>query len=58
MYVKDVEDGVCGFYAILHTEVLLLNFVTHVEGVKDVKYYVLYSGIQRPLTPTEGKAIY
>ena len=20
MYVKDVEDGVCGFYATLHTE--------------------------------------
>ena len=20
MYVKDIEDGVCGFYATLHTE--------------------------------------
>ena len=30
MYVKDVEDGVCGFYATLYTE-----YRSDVEGVKD-----------------------
>ena len=24
MFVKDVEDGVCSFYATLHTELLIL----------------------------------
>ena len=44
MYVEDFEDGVCSFYATLHTE--YCYFVTHVKGVKGVKgvkYYVLYS---------------
>ena len=46
--VKRVESGVCGFYAILHTEYctvtqFVTQFVTHVERVESVKYYVLYS---------------
>ena len=31
MYVEDVEDGVC------HTAYRVTHFVTHVEGVEDVK---------------------
>ena len=39
MYVEDIKDGVCSCYATLHTE--SITHLTHVEGVKDVKYYVL-----------------
>ena len=46
MYVEDVEDGVCGFYATLHTE-YSYSF-THVKGVKGVKYCVLYSVYRAP----------
>ena len=47
MYVKDVRDGVCGFYTTLYTEYC---YSSHsVEGVEDAKYYcILYTG---PLTP-------
>ena len=39
--VKRVKSGVCGFYATLHTEYCnVTQFVTHVEGVKSVKYSV------------------
>ena len=37
MYVKGVKDGVCSFYA--NTVYRVTHFVTHVEGVEDVKYY-------------------
>ena len=30
MYVEDVEDGVCGFYATLHTELLILLLMSKV----------------------------
>ena len=54
MYVEDVEDGVCGFYATLHTE--YLTHLTHVEDVEDAKYYcTLYSG---PLTPLGGSYLF
>ena len=36
MYVK---DGICGFYTTLHTENCYSSHLTHVKGVKDVKYY-------------------
>ena len=43
MYVEDIEDCICYFYATLHTE-YCCSF-THVEGVK---YYVLYSVYRTP----------
>ena len=46
MYVKDVEDGIYSFYAILHME-YCCSF-THVKGVEGVKYYVLYSVYRAP----------
>ena len=49
MYVEDVKDGVCSFYATLHTE-YSCSF-THVKGVK---YYVLYS-IYRASHPSKGE---
>ena len=52
MYVKDVEDGVCSFYATLYTE-YCCSF-THVEGVKGVKDYVLYS-VYRASHPSKGE---
>ena len=52
MYVKDVKDGVCGFYATLHTE-YCYSF-THVEGVEGVKYDVLYS-VYRASRPSKGE---
>ena len=52
MYVKDIKDGVCGFYATLHTEYCYSS--THVEGVEYVKYYVLCIQGLSPLP--EGKA--
>ena len=51
MYVEDVEDGVCGFtqHCIQSTVIHL----THVEDVKDAKYYcTLYTG---PLVPPGGR---
>ena len=51
MFVEDIEDGVCSFYATLHTE--YCYFVTHVEGVEGVKYYVLYS-VYRASCPSKG----
>ena len=38
MYVRDVRDGVCDFYATLYAE-----YRYHVEDVKDTLYSV-YSG--------------
>ena len=49
MYVGDVRDGVCGFYATLYAE-----YRFHVEDVEDTLYSVLC--IQWPLTPPGGKA--
>ena len=53
MYVEDVEDGVCSFYATLHTEYCYSCYSC--QGVKDVKYYVLC--IQGLLPMPGGKAI-
>ena len=39
--VERVENGVCGFYATLHTEYCnVTQFVTHVKRVESVKYSV------------------
>ena len=46
MYVKDVEDGIYSFDAILHIE-YCCSF-TLVKGVEGVKYYVLYSVYRAP----------
>ena len=49
MYVEDVEDGICGFYATLHTDYCYSSHSCQ-------RYYcTLYTG---PLTPPGGKAIY
>ena len=48
MYVEDVEDGVCGFYATLYAE-----YRFHVEDVEDTLYLLC---IQWPLAPPGGKA--
>ena len=32
MYVKDVKDGVCSFYATLHTELLILLLMLKVSN--------------------------
>ena len=48
MYVEDVGDGVCGFYATLYTE-----YRFHVEDVKDTLYSV-YSG---PSPRQEGRLV-
>ena len=58
--VKRVESGVCCFYATLHTEYCTLTqfvtqFVTHVERVKSVKYYVLYSAYRVSHPCKEGR---
>ena len=53
MYVGGVKSGVYGFYTTLHIE-YCYPFVTHVEGVKGVKYYVLYS-IYRASCPSKGE---
>ena len=48
-HVTQVESGVCGFYATLHTEYCTVTqFFTHVERVESVKYYVLYSIYRAP----------
>ena len=31
MYVKDIKDGVCSFYATLHTELLILLLMSKVS---------------------------
>ena len=48
MYVKDVEDGVCGFYTTLYAE-----YRFHVKDIKDTLYSV-YSG---PSPCQEGRLI-
>ena len=48
MYVGDVGDGVCGFYATLYAE-----YRFHVEDIKDILYSV-YSG---PSPNQEGRLI-
>ena len=48
MYVKDVRDGICGFYATLYAE-----YRFHVEDVKDTLYSV-YSG---PSPCQEGRLV-
>ena len=48
MYVRDVRDGVCNFYATLYPE-----YRFHVEDVKDILYSV-YSG---PSPHQEGRLI-
>ena len=46
MYVEDIEDGICSFYAILQRTV---THLTHVKGVEDVKYYcTLYTVASHP----------
>ena len=51
MYVEDIEDGVCGF--MQHCIQSTVIHLTHVEDVKDAKYYcTLYTG---PLTPPGGR---
>ena len=49
MYVRDIRDGVCGFYATLYAE-----YRFHVEDIEDTLYSV-YSG-PWPLAPPGGKA--
>ena len=53
IYVKDVEDGVCGFYATLHTELLNLLLMLMVSKMSNM--YSVYSGL---LPLPGGKAIY
>ena len=48
MYVRDVRDGVCGFYATLYAE-----YRFHVKDVEDTLYCV-YSG---PSPHQEGRLI-
>ena len=48
MYVRDVEDGVCGFYATLYVE-----YGFHVEDIEDTLYSV-YSG---PSPHQEGRLV-
>ena len=48
MYVEDVGDGVCGFYATLYAE-----YRFHVEDVEDTLYSV-YSG---PSPRQEGRLV-
>ena len=35
MYVENIEDGVCSFYAILHTELLILLLMSKVLKVSN-----------------------
>ena len=35
MYVEDVEDGVCSFYATLHTELLILLLMLKVSKMSN-----------------------
>ena len=35
MYVEDIEDGVCSFYATLHTELLILLLMSKVSKVSN-----------------------
>ena len=48
MYVRDVGDGVCGFYATLYAE-----YRFHVKDIEDTLYSV-YSGL---LPRQEGRLI-
>ena len=56
MYVGGVKSSVYGFYTTLHIE-YCYPFVTHVEGVKGVKYYVLYS-VYRASCPSKGERLF
>ena len=51
MYVKDFKDGVCGFYATLHTELLNLLLMSKVSKMSNTMYSV-YRG---PLLLQEGR---
>ena len=54
--VERVKSGVCSFYATLHTEYCTLTqFVTCVERVESVKYYVLYSVYRASHPCQEGR---
>ena len=55
MHVKESKVVFAAFtqYCIQRT---VTHFVTHVEGVEGVNYYVLYS-VYRASHPSEGKAI-
>ena len=35
MYVKDVKDGVCSFYTMLHTELLILLLMLKVSKMSN-----------------------
>ena len=35
MYVEDIEDGVCSFYATLHTELLILLLMLKVSKMSN-----------------------
>ena len=35
MYVEDVKDGVCSFYAVLHTELLILLLMLKVSKMSN-----------------------
>ena len=35
MYVEDVKDGVCSFYATLHTELLILVLMSKVSKMSN-----------------------
>ena len=52
MYVKDIKDGVCGFYATLHIELLNLLLLSNVSKMSNM--YSVNSGLS-PLPG--GKAI-
>ena len=50
-HVTQVESGVCGFYATLHTEYCnVTQFVTHVKRVESVKY-----SVYRASCPSKGE---
>ena len=49
IFVRDVRDGVCGFYATLYAE-----YRFHVRDVEDTVLYTLYSG---PSPHQEGRLI-
>ena len=52
MYVKDFEDGVCGFYTTLHTE---YSYSSHSYQRCQILFYFVYSGL---LPLPGGKAIW
>ena len=52
MYVKDIEDGVCSFYATLHTEYCYSFYSCQ----RCQRYYELY--IQWPLAPARRESYF